>query len=159
MSPVETQTLLELARWTTTHRNIRHTIRELAGTEENYQLFIRELDRIEGQELRARTQHAKVSLTLVEWLEALDYFGWRCAYCQKKPFQIMSYYLPILQGGMTALNCLPACYHCRNSRRGVNERIQDYFGRVQATRETSAHDSLATLTFSSAPFSPDNLSF
>lgn len=128
----KTQTLLELARWTATHRNKRHTIRQLAGTEENYQLFIRELDRIESQSLRARTQHAEVSLTLIEWLEALDYFCWRCAYCQKKPFQVMSYYIPLLQGGMTALNCLPACYHCRHSPREANKRIQGYFTQVQA---------------------------
>ncbi len=136
MIPEETLTLLELARWTATHRNKRHTIREFAGTEENYQLFIRELDRIESQSFRARARHAaNVSLTLVEWLEALDYFSWRCAYCQEKPFQVMSYYLPLLVGGMTALNCLPACYHCRHRGRKVNARIQGYFAQVQATGE------------------------
>ena len=80
------QTLLELARWTATHRNSRSAIRQLAGTEENYLLFIKELDRIESQSFRARARHAEVTLTLVEWLEALDYFHWHCAYCQEKPF-------------------------------------------------------------------------
>ncbi len=131
----ETRTLLELARWTSTHRNSRSAIRQLVGTEENYLLFIRELDRIESQGFRARTQHAEVTLTLVEWIEALDYFHWRCAYCQEKPFQIMSYHLPLLKGGMTALNCLPACYHCRHSRKEVNERIQGYFMQVQASMD------------------------
>lgn len=129
----ETQTLLELARWTTTHRNSRSAIRQLAGTEENYLLFIRELDRIESQGFRARARHAEVTLTLVEWLEGLDYFHWRCAYCQEKPFQVMSYYLA--DGGMTALNCLPACYHCRHSRKEVNGGIQGYFRWVQAGKE------------------------
>jgi hypothetical protein len=127
----KTLPLLELARWTMTHRKKRDKIRQLAETEENYQLFIRELDRIESQGFRARNQHAEVSLTLVEWLETLDYFYWRCAYCQKKPFQILSYHLPLLQGGMTAQNCLPACYHCRHSQRDVNQHIQDYFAQFQ----------------------------
>ena len=127
------QTLLELARWTATHRNSRSAIRQLAGTEENYLLFIKELDRIESQSFRARARHAEVTLTLVEWLEALDYFHWHCAYCQEKPFQVMSHYLPLQRGGMTALNCLPACFHCRHSRREVNtQHIHDYFARVQA---------------------------
>jgi hypothetical protein len=157
MIPEETQTLLELARWTMTHRNKRHTIRELAGTEENYQLFIRELDRIESQGFRARTQHAEVSLTLLEWLEALNYFYWRCAYCQEKPFQIMSYHLPLLQGGMTALNCLPACYRCRHSRREVNKRMQGYFARVQANRDRAVVDPLVASLY--VPFSPERLSY
>jgi hypothetical protein len=130
MSVEVTQTLLELARWTTTHRNSRGIIRQLAGTEENYLLFIRELDRIESQCFRARGRHAEVSLTLVEWLEALDYFHWRCAYCQEKPFQVMSHYLPLPEGGLTVMNCLPACYHCRHSRRKMNGRIQSYFAGV-----------------------------
>jgi hypothetical protein len=131
----ETQTLLELARWTSTHRNSRSAIRQLAGTEENYLLFIRELDRIESQGFRARARHAEVTLTLVEWIEALDHFDWRCAYCQQKPFQVMSHYLPLLQGGMTALNCLPSCYHCRHGRKEINKHIQDYFMQVQAGKE------------------------
>lgn len=122
-----TQTLLELARWTTTHRNNRGAIRQLAGTEENYLLFIRELDRIESQCFRARARHAEVTLTLMEWLEALDYFHWHCAYCQEKPFQVMSHYLPLPEGGLTVMNCLPSCYRCRHSRRKSNERIQSYF--------------------------------
>jgi hypothetical protein len=133
----EIDTLLELARWTSTHRNSRSAIRQLAGTEENYLLFIRELDRIESQGFRARAQHAEVTLTLVEWLAALDYFQWRCAYCQEKPFQVMSHYLPLLQGGMTALNCLPSCYHCRHGHKETNERIQAYFMYVQAGKEYS----------------------
>ena len=135
MMPEKTQALLELARWTSTHRKKRETIRQLAETEENYQLFIRELDRIESQGFRARYQRAEVSLTLVEWLETLDYFYWRCAYCQEKPFQILSYHLPLLQGGMTAQNCLPACYHCRHSQREMNEHIQNYFAQMQARKQ------------------------
>ena len=38
MTPEDTQTLLEVAQWTQTHRNVRSTIRQLAKTEENYLL-------------------------------------------------------------------------------------------------------------------------
>jgi hypothetical protein len=141
MTVEATLTLLELARWTTTHRNSRGTIRQLAGTEENYLLFIRELDRIESQCFRARARNAEVTLTLVEWLEALQYFHWRCAYCQEKPFQIMSHYLPLPQGGLTVMNCLPACYHCRHSQKKMNERIQGYFATVG--RGVTAHASMS----------------
>ena len=129
------QTLLEVARWITTHRNRRSTIRRLAGTEENYLLFIRELDRVESQCFRARTLHAEATLTLVEWFEALDYFHWCCAYCQTKPFQVMSHYLPLHKEGTTAMNCLPACYHCRPNREKEKEHIQDYFAQVRARKE------------------------
>ncbi len=135
MVPEDIHTLLEVARWTATHRNRRCTIRRLAGTEENYLLFVQELDRVESQCSQTRRLHAEATLTLLEWLEALAYFHWRCAYCQEKPFQVMSHYLPLSQGGTTALNCLPACYHCRNAQGKTNERIQDYFAQIQSARE------------------------
>ena len=132
----ETQTLLEVAQWTATHRNRRCTIRQLAGTEENYRLLIRELDRVESQCLRAGTQHVEATLTLVEWIEALNHFHWLCAYCMEKPFRVMSHYLPLPQAGTTALNCLPACYRCRHNPKKENEHIQDYFAQVQARTAT-----------------------
>jgi hypothetical protein len=134
MTMEDTQTLLEVARWIATHRNIRSTIRRIAKTEENYLLFVQELDRVESQCFRARTMHAEATLTLVEWLEALNYFHWHCAYCQLKPFQVMSHYLPLAQGGTTAMNCVPACYHCRQNREKENEHIRDYFAHVQACK-------------------------
>ncbi len=137
MIPEEAQTLLEVARWTATHINRRCTIRQLAGTEENYQLLIRELDRVENQCFRAGTLHVEATLTLVEWIEALNYFHWHCAYCQEQPFRVMSHYLPLLQAGTTALNCLPACYHCRHNPRKENERIHDYFAQVRAHQEAN----------------------
>ncbi len=131
----ETQTLLEVAQWTATHRNLRCTIRQLAGTEEIYQLLIRELDRVERQCFRARTLHAEATLSLVEWIEVLNYFHWRCAYCQEQPVQVMSHFLPISQAGTTALNCLPACYRCRHNPKKENERIQSYFAQLRTHKE------------------------
>ena len=140
----KTEMFLELARWTTTHRKKRQTIRQLVDTEENYQLFIRELDRIESQEFRARNLHAHISLTLAEWLETLEYFYWHCAYCQEKPFQILSYHFPLLEGGMTAQNCLPACYHCRHSQRNVNEHLQSFFDHFQTNSTYNTLENIIT---------------
>jgi hypothetical protein len=125
MRSEDRQTLLEVAQWVLTHRNNRRTIRRLAGTEENYLLFIRELERVESQYLRARTLHAEATLTVVEWLETLNRFHWHCAYCRSRPFQVMSHRLPLIEGGTTLRNCVPACYHCCRSRKKGDEPVEN----------------------------------
>src|SRR5260370_35285766 len=104
--------ILKVAQWIVTHRNTRRTIRQLAETEENYLLLIRELDRVERQCFRAHTLHAEATLTLVEWLEILNLFHWHCAYCHTGPFQGMSHRIPLLQAGPTVANFVPDCYNC-----------------------------------------------
>ena len=135
MMPEDPETLLEVARWILTHRNIRSTIRQLAKTEENYLLIVRELDRVESQCFRAHTLHAEATLTLVEWLETLNYFHWCCAYCQSRPLQIMSHYIGLPEGGTTVENCLPACYHCRRCRPKEDEHIRAYLAQVHARKQ------------------------
>ena len=130
MSSPDRQMLLEVAQWIATHRNRRTVIRQLAATEENYVCLIRELDRVENQCSRAHTLRASTTLTLVEWLETLEYFHWRCAYCQEKPFQVMSHYLPLPQGGTTADNCVPACRRCGQNQKQINPRVHDYLTQV-----------------------------
>jgi hypothetical protein len=126
MTPEDQQTLLKVAQWIVTHRNTRRTIRQLAETEENYLLLIRELDRVERQCFRAHTLHAEATLTLVEWLEILNLFHWHCAYCHTGPFQVMSHRIPLLQAGTTAANCVPACYHCCRSHEKENKLADSY---------------------------------
>ncbi len=120
------QTLLEVALWIASHRNRRSVIRQLAVTEANYVCLIRELDRVENQCSRARTLRAATTLTLVEWLETLEYFHWRCAYCQEKPFQVMSHYRSLPHGGTTADNCVPACRRCGQNQKHTNARVHNY---------------------------------
>lgn len=124
------QTLLEVAQWITSHRNRRSIIRQLAVTEENYVCLIRELDRVENQCSRARTLRAATTLTLVEWLETLEHFHWQCAYCQEKPFQVMSHYRSLPQGGTTADNCVPACRRCGQNQKQINTRVHDYLSQI-----------------------------
>jgi hypothetical protein len=135
MVPEDAQTLLEVARWTQTHRNVRSAIRQLAKTEENYLLIVRELERVESQCFRAHTLRAEATLTLVEWLETLNYFQWCCAYCLSKPCQVMSHYIALPEGGTTATNCVPACYSCRRCRPREDERIRVYLALLHTRKQ------------------------
>jgi hypothetical protein len=134
MSAEDQETLLAVARWVmyNKRKHVR-TIRRLAGTEENYLLIIREVDRVEAQLFKARSLRAPATLTIVDWLITLNDFQWICAYCQLKPFQVMSHVLSLPHGGTTVENCVPACYSCGRSgksKRG-QERIQAYLTHIQ----------------------------
>jgi hypothetical protein len=49
----------------------------------------------------------------------LEYFGWRCAYCQRADFACMDHFVPIVQGGGTTQgNCVPACVSCNSAKGG-----------------------------------------
>lgn len=117
--------LLYLAEWTVqNHRQVRSTIRELAGSEENYLIIARELDRVNAHIARARSLHAEASLTLVEWLIIVDTYHWKCAYCQEEPFEVLHHRIPLHEGGTIPSNCLPACRSCC-TRRKKNPSDQD----------------------------------
>jgi len=112
------QLLLYVAEWTAqNHRHVMSTIRELAGTEENYLIIARELDRVKAHIARARSLHVEATLTLVEWLVIVDAYQWKCAYCQEKPFEVMHHRISLQEGGTTPSNCLPACRECRTRRK------------------------------------------
>lgn len=112
MRSEEKQKLAYIAR-TAEHKYFRvETIRRLAGTEEEYRIIMREIDRIKAQLMRARTAGVAATLDIVEWFLILESFNWKCAYCQKKPFQVMSHKIPQAEGGTTSQNCVPACYSC-----------------------------------------------
>jgi hypothetical protein len=123
MTLEEKQIFFRVAQWIDDHRKVIKTIRQLAKTEENYLVIRRELDRVEGQLAQARKQGADATLTLVEWFVILEYFHWRCAYCQTRSFQVMSHIIPLPQGGTVRENCVPACYKCKNAYKR-NETLQ-----------------------------------
>src|SRR5437588_8837600 len=94
--------LLHVAEWTMqNHRHVMSTIRELAGTEENYLIIARELDRVNAHIVRARSLHAEATLTLVEWLIIVDTHQWKCAYCEVKTFNVMNNRVPVHEGSTT----------------------------------------------------------
>lgn len=131
VSPADQQAMFRIAHWITRNRRSVKKIRELAGSEECYMLIIREIDRVKSQMAKAHTFHLEATLTLLEWLEALEYFHWKCAYCEVTPFQVMSHIVPYPHGGTTVDNCLPACYSCIRQNRTVNERLAAYLARVK----------------------------
>lgn len=125
VTPEDREVLFRVARWTLTHKYFRVAqIRQLAGTEEHYRIIIKEIDRVKAQLQHARTLSAEATLTLLDWLMILEQFNWQCAYCQSRPFEIMSHVIPLPRGGTTPQNCVPACYGCRACKKTDNERIQ-----------------------------------
>jgi 5-methylcytosine-specific restriction endonuclease McrA len=86
-----------------------------------------EVRRVVAHNERARDLGLPASLTLQQWLETLEYFGWKCAYCSSA-FQSLEHYLPLsMDGGTTAQNCLPTCKSC-NSRK--HDLHPDAFGKL-----------------------------
>jgi hypothetical protein len=72
-----------------------------------------------AQLLRARRLNLPATLTLREWLDTLEYFGWRCAYCRRADFACMDHFMPVAQGGgTTQANCVPACVSCNSTKGG-----------------------------------------
>lgn len=128
MTPEDRQTLLSVAEWTIhSKRKVMNRIRELAGTEENYLIIARELDRVNAHLQRARSLHVEATLTLVDWIKTLIYFEWKCAFCQEKPFQAMHHYIPLPVGGMTPSNCIPVCYSCmKRQEKSQNFQVRVY---------------------------------
>jgi 5-methylcytosine-specific restriction endonuclease McrA len=66
---------------------------------------------------RAKENGVSATLTPKQWTTAIEYFGYRCAYCQKRPFSTMDHFIPVhMGGGTTADNCLPTCRTCNTSK-------------------------------------------
>jgi 5-methylcytosine-specific restriction endonuclease McrA len=137
MVPEDREALLRVAHWTIgKKRLVVKKVRQLAGTEENYLLIIREIDRVKSQRERAKMLNAEATLTLVDWLTTLELFNWQCAYCQSKPFQVMSHVIPLPHGGTTPENCVPACSRCNSKdKTSVRQQIQAYLAEAKHHRE------------------------
>lgn len=66
---------------------------------------------------RARKLKEPATLTLKQWVAALTYFSYSCAYCGG-PYQICDHFLPLGMGaGSTQSNCVPSCQSC-NIKKG-----------------------------------------
>lgn len=57
----------------------------------------------------AKRAGARHDLTMEQWLETLEYFHYRCAYCGAA-YEIIEHYLA--KEGTTVSNCIPACLRC-----------------------------------------------
>ena len=76
------------------------------------------LAQLKRERQRAWRKKAACTLTLRAWALTVEHFQSKCAYCGKRPFQILEHVLPIaLGGGTTVENCVPACEEC-NGKKG-----------------------------------------
>lgn len=72
--------------------------------------------RVMNQNRRAREANAPGSYTLDEWLEVVQKYDGRCAYCGRRKKLTVHHVQPISKGGTNfAANLVPACINC-NSR-------------------------------------------
>ena len=84
--------------------------------------------RLTLQRKRARKHGQAATLYFQEWYEILAYFCWKCAYCAKKPFETLDYLIPFKQGGgVTAHNCVPACYACKTANKRLSDEVVQSF--------------------------------
>lgn len=133
MEKADEQTLLRVINIIEQKYTRVETLRDLAGSEENYLLIMREVDRVKDQLMRARALGAAATLNVLEWFTILEHFSWKCAYCRTKPFQVLSHKVSQARDGTTAENCVPACHSCIfKRRRDTQTRHLPYTGAQSA---------------------------
>ena len=85
----------------------------------------REYKRVKSANRRASRKGLPATLTLEQWLQTLDHYDRRCAYC-RLPFSYdhLEHVVPLATyiGGTTADNCAPSCWSC-NSRKGTKPAV------------------------------------
>jgi 5-methylcytosine-specific restriction endonuclease McrA len=59
----------------------------------------------------AKRADARHDLTMEQWLETLEFFDYKCAYCGGD-YEVIEHYLSIRKAGTTVSNCVPACFSC-----------------------------------------------
>lgn len=86
-------------------------------------VIIRERRRIKRALRRAKLSKLPFTLTIHEWLNTLNVYGWRCALC-RGPFETLEHVLPLSEGGGTTVeNCVPCCKYCNSSRDRVSHAV------------------------------------
>ncbi len=71
---------------------------------------LREYDRLESAEYKARKQHLPATLTLAQWLATTSDFNGKCAYCLELPYHFITMVEP--DKGLTWENAVPICRAC-----------------------------------------------
>jgi hypothetical protein len=82
--------------------------------------------KIRGQNQRAKQAGARHDLTLEQWLETLEYFNHKCAYCSKRDYEFIEHYLPVHVAGTKVSNCVPACAGCNALKDAQNHKLTLY---------------------------------
>ena len=85
---------------------------------------LQEMKRVWRHNWRALRRGKAASLTIHEWLDALNRHGWRCAYCGG-PFESMDHTRSLRRGGGTvATNVKPCCISCNSLRDKVETAVE-----------------------------------
>jgi 5-methylcytosine-specific restriction endonuclease McrA len=85
--------------------------------------YEREKRRVRVQNARASRRGLRADLTVKEWIETLEHFRWRCAYCQRRfSFDHLEHFFPLKwdQSGTVVDNCVPSCRSC-NRAKGITQ--------------------------------------
>lgn len=91
------------------------------ATQDTYDWLAGIGQRVRKQCDRATKEICPATLTLEQWLQTLEKFQWKCAYCQNMPGVIIEHFVPLaLGGGTTQRNCVPSCYACNYKKGGVH---------------------------------------
>jgi 5-methylcytosine-specific restriction endonuclease McrA len=62
---------------------------------------------------RAQKRNLPSTLNLYQWFSTLDFFNWKCAYCQVSSYEVIDHFIPLCKmGGTIHGNCVPACVSC-----------------------------------------------
>lgn len=107
---------------------------------------VKQIKRDSEQRRKARKKNLDATFTDAGWLHALEYWGYRCAYCGKPAglWHILAqdHFVPVSKGGAyTSDNILPACHAakdgedcCNNLKcsRDPNEWLTSRFGPKRA---------------------------
>lgn len=65
---------------------------------------------------RAEEFGSPATLTLTQWIQTLEHFDWKCAYCQGK-YTVLEHYVPLgYEEGTVWTNCVPACHSCNSAK-------------------------------------------
>lgn len=66
---------------------------------------------------RRHQKRQDFALTEEEWLAALEYFDYKCAYCGREEGLTYDHFIPFSKGGsFTKENIIPACKFCNSSK-------------------------------------------
>lgn len=78
-----------------------------------------ERKRVEHHIKRAKELNLHATLTFEQWIETLNHFDWKCAYCPSGDYELLEHFIPINhEGGTTQLNCVPSCRSCNCIKKG-----------------------------------------
>jgi hypothetical protein len=97
-----------------------------------------ESHKVQTQIWRSVKHNLPATLTPEQWIATLEYFRFRCAYCQSRPYEILDHFVPVCRdGGTTAANCVPICKACDHFKgQKLPERItgipKEDIDRIQA---------------------------